>query len=268
MLEISYSALSVSDAAAICEVHRAAFPVEYLRWTIFCSREVHQYIADIIGESQTSRNKEHEFVGAFVECRLVGYAHFRRLPTSWHLNQIAVLPKYQGLGIGRQLVQIWLKRAIEEGFELVSLDVNSDNTRAVRWYQKVGLRVTSTSGIFECQLSPSKTSTERKHRARLVDWDQTVAWRNRYGFATLRFAWDGQLLDVGWLCNSLRISDDIPADVLEEAISSVPGLERVFLMSSRCTMHLRLLGRHWRRVAVMHRMEAPTSQLLIETRGS
>jgi ribosomal protein S18 acetylase RimI-like enzyme len=61
-------------------------------------------------------------------------------PRRGHLPQIAVLPEYQGKGIGRGLLDHSLRRLTAAGFETLSLIVSRANDRALRLYQGVGFQ--------------------------------------------------------------------------------------------------------------------------------
>ncbi len=58
---------------------------------------------------------------------------------SW-LDQLAVAPKSMGLGIGQALIQAAKNRSTGT----IHLDVNQDNIRAIRFYEKLGFMQKST----------------------------------------------------------------------------------------------------------------------------
>jgi ribosomal protein S18 acetylase RimI-like enzyme len=57
-----------------------------------------------------------------------------------HLPQIAVLPEYQGQGIGRGLLGYTLRQLAAGGFETLSLIVSRANHRALKLYQTTGFQ--------------------------------------------------------------------------------------------------------------------------------
>lgn len=261
---ITYRALDPSDAPEICSVHRAAFAHMNLERTIFCSRRVEQYISDIMLESTTSSKKLHEFVGASVGQELIGYAHFRRLTDSWHLNQIAVRPDYHARGIGRRFIELWHQRALDEGYESLSLDVEASNLRAVQWYHRLGMRVVSTSTIYEYPVTSRQNTARIKPKGELVNWENSIISRRRHGFTTLQVSFGGRVFRVGWLCNSLRIDEDTPEEVLDEALGLLPEVERVFLVSSRRSQMVIVHNRSWQRASTIFRMQSRTCDFLKE----
>lgn len=66
----------------------------------------------------------------------------RKAPASSHLQKIYVLPGFQGLHIGSFLFRhaISYIRSIHPEPCLMRLNVNRDNTRAVEFYQRMGMR--------------------------------------------------------------------------------------------------------------------------------
>lgn len=53
---------------------------------------------------------------------------------------MGVLDGYRGRGIGEQLLRRTLAHALEKGIYRVTLEARSDNTRAIRLYERVGFR--------------------------------------------------------------------------------------------------------------------------------
>lgn len=56
----------------------------------------------------------------------------------FYIDSIAVFPTYQGLGIGRMLIESMRDKAFSEGHERVGLLVDMDNPRAEVLYQSIG----------------------------------------------------------------------------------------------------------------------------------
>ncbi|WP_028581527.1 GNAT family N-acetyltransferase [Desulfogranum japonicum] len=51
---------------------------------------------------------------------------------------LALFPQVQGLGLGSKLIQFTMDRAAAKGFERVSLEADSANSRLIQWYQHAG----------------------------------------------------------------------------------------------------------------------------------
>ncbi len=262
MSDFEYRLLDPSYAAAVCDVHRAAFTPEQLIRTIYCSPRVQRYIADIMPNLAVSHTSPHEFVGAIHRGELVAYAHFRGLPASWHLNQLAVRPEYQGCGIGRRLVQIWRDRAALRGFDYLSLDVDASNTGALQWYRRLGFHDVEASHWYESLIVRSVETVSKPPRGKPVDWDETQESIRRYGFGIIRLEYGDRRFEVGWLWQSLRILASFPGVVLEDAIRLASGTERLFLICSWELPKVSSKGRTWRYAGTTIRMGARASDLL------
>ncbi len=87
----------------------------------------------------------NKYVAARVGDRLVGYAGIARLgrrpPFEYEIHTIGVDPAYQGLGIGRRLLESLLDFA---GDGVVYLEVRTDNAAAIALYESTGFE---TMGI-------------------------------------------------------------------------------------------------------------------------
>lgn len=84
-----------------------------------------------------------------------GFARFivRALPLSgvketedahYFISNIAVLPAYQGQGIGSQLLHDAEQTARAQGFAEIALTVDVDNARALALYERTGYRIVDT----------------------------------------------------------------------------------------------------------------------------
>lgn len=69
-------------------------------------------------------------------------------PQQGHLTQVAVLPAYQGQGIGRLLVRYSLAQLAMLRFDTLSLIVSRTNPRALRLYQTLGLQTVLPFPVF------------------------------------------------------------------------------------------------------------------------
>jgi ribosomal protein S18 acetylase RimI-like enzyme len=78
---------------------------------------------------------------------LRGMNEIKAPKNSLHINDIAVFPKYQGLGIGQQLVNFVIEEARKRHFSYVSLYVWADNISAIRFYEKLGFKIEKTAEV-------------------------------------------------------------------------------------------------------------------------
>ncbi len=72
---------------------------------------------------------------------LAGYAVLWILPPEAYLANIAVAPEFQGLGIGRMLMERVIEVSEKEGANYIVLEVRASNIKAQRLYKKFGFEV-------------------------------------------------------------------------------------------------------------------------------
>lgn len=80
---------------------------------------------------------------AFRGEQIVGYAYWRQqlFNPKMPLLSIAVADKYQGLGLGRALMELLIEGAKLRGMEGIELHVFKHNRRAIALYRKLGFEV-------------------------------------------------------------------------------------------------------------------------------
>jgi GNAT superfamily N-acetyltransferase len=81
--------------------------------------------------------------------RGIGFAVVTEIgPQQGHLAQVAVLPEYQGRGVGRWLLSYSLSRLTELHFDTFSLIVSRANHRALQMYQDMGFQSVLSFPVF------------------------------------------------------------------------------------------------------------------------
>ena len=85
--------------------------------------------------------------------KIVGQVNIGGLPRRMsHIAElsITVLKEYWGQGIGTELMNRAVSFAEKQGFDMIKLEVRSDNERAIRLYRKTGFEKTGTyPGYFK-----------------------------------------------------------------------------------------------------------------------
>ena len=80
--------------------------------------------------------------GYFVNGGIVAYLSFKLNESDMKIKDIAVLPEYQGHGIGSRLIDLVKEVAKREKFETVKLGFLYDISELRSWYEKRGFVVT------------------------------------------------------------------------------------------------------------------------------
>jgi len=65
-------------------------------------------------------------------------------PDEYFLAHLGVLPQFEGLGLGRQLLQWAEDRGRAAGLGKITLTVDADNVRAIRLYERAGFSISGT----------------------------------------------------------------------------------------------------------------------------
>lgn len=75
---------------------------------------------------------------AILDSHFVGYVVFYPEGDHFHLENVAILPEYGGLGIGKRLIDHVERSAEEKGYEAVELYTNEAMTENLAMYPKLG----------------------------------------------------------------------------------------------------------------------------------
>lgn len=73
---------------------------------------------------------------------VVGYVGIRFLPGEAHITTIAVHPQWRGRGLGKYILLMAIRRALQHPVRFVTLEVRASNRAAQRLYTDLGFRVT------------------------------------------------------------------------------------------------------------------------------
>ena len=70
----------------------------------------------------------------------------------YYINDMGVYAKFRGLGLGTRLFERIERSARKMGSKRTVLDVETDNTRAIELYERLGYRIESRSFIIEAKV--------------------------------------------------------------------------------------------------------------------
>lgn len=118
--------MTEADIDDVCQVEAASFPIPWSR--------------DAFVKEMTENNLAHYFV-AEVAGSAIGYAGMWLIWDGADVTNVAVLPEYQGLGIGTALVKGMADTVRASGAQTLMLEVRRSNTVAQHVYEKLGFVV-------------------------------------------------------------------------------------------------------------------------------
>ena len=114
-----------------------------------------------LGYSYRQRKQEEERTGELVVKYLEGSSH-EELPNprvaeitekieenEYYVMYLAVYPKFRRLGIGTKLFAVIEEEARKTGYNRVVFDVETDNTEAIKLYERLGYSIVSRSPVVE-----------------------------------------------------------------------------------------------------------------------
>ena len=88
------------------------------------------------------------FLVAQNEDKLLGYVGSYCLGGECAITNVAVFPEHKKTGVGTSLICELISRAKEQGLEQISLEVRTQNTPAVKFYEKLGFVTVGTRPSF------------------------------------------------------------------------------------------------------------------------
>ncbi|MDN3629216.1 GNAT family N-acetyltransferase [Vibrio lentus] len=71
----------------------------------------------------------------------IGLMCFKPYDNAYHIHLLIILPQYQGRTLGKEVMTLIHKRAMEEQREQVTLSSFRSNTRAISFYQALGYQI-------------------------------------------------------------------------------------------------------------------------------
>lgn len=81
----------------------------------------------------------------YQDANLVGYFSLAKCSDDeWELNNLAVLPEYRHLGIGKALVDYAISTVKNHGGNKISIGIIEENSTLKNWYLKLGFNHIST----------------------------------------------------------------------------------------------------------------------------
>lgn len=108
-------------------------------------------------------NREYYIVIAFLDNKPIGKAHMRWEAKGATLSDIAVEPSYQGRGFGSAIIAHCVNLALTEGKNIISLDVETHNHKALELYIRLGFSIQNACDYWKIDINQLPESW--KHRS-------------------------------------------------------------------------------------------------------
>jgi ribosomal-protein-alanine N-acetyltransferase len=91
-----------------------------------------------------NRSVCHIYLVRTSDCPVAGFCAFWLVFDEIHINNVAILPQFRGMGIGTTLLQHVLAEATRMGAKRATLEVRASNHAARRLYERLGFYVAAT----------------------------------------------------------------------------------------------------------------------------
>ncbi|VBB05824.1 ribosomal-protein-alanine acetyltransferase [Lucifera butyrica] len=123
MSEIRIRNMIAADIDAVVEVERQSFQTPWSRQAF---------------ESEILDNDLAHYLVVDDAGRVAGYAGMWLILDEAHVTNIAILPGYRSLGLGRRLLQVLIDYAKTQGAKSMTLEVRKSNAPAQNLYRELG----------------------------------------------------------------------------------------------------------------------------------
>jgi ribosomal-protein-alanine N-acetyltransferase len=122
--------MTEADIPTVLEIDRLSFPIPWsertYRFEISNNRASTMRVAVVLENGAE---------------RIIGYIGYWFIIDEAHVSTIAVHPDFRRMGVGDQLFRSALHSAVEDGAEIITLEVRVSNDGAVNLYRKYGFEI-------------------------------------------------------------------------------------------------------------------------------
>ena len=136
---LKFREATLNDIPVLCAIDEVCFPANQSQ-----SIERFQYLID---------GREYQLILALKNNQPIGKAHIRWQKDGATLSDIAILPAYQGKGLGTSLIAHCINLALSEGKPHLNLDVETHNLRALNLYTQLGFFIQNASDYWTISLN-------------------------------------------------------------------------------------------------------------------
>src|ERR1039458_6569292 len=143
------------DAVQIADLFCSGFRPEVAQLLVLGCKGASEYIRMQLASRVPSAESVY-FVAQSPD-GIIGAAELRRQPNKLFLNDIAVHHGYRGKGVGALLLSAAVRMSgVSSG--QIGLDVFHDNVRALQWYSRLGLAISTSAEFLE--IAPPSAADE------------------------------------------------------------------------------------------------------------
>lgn len=120
---------------------------EIAQYKSIYQQDVLELLSDVFGYPYNSEYLNTGFSEKYValfERKIIGFLEFAVLFQTAEIFMIAVHRDFQGIGVGKKLMEFCLSKLKEKDIKEVYLDVSVKNSRAINFYRSYGFYVVYT----------------------------------------------------------------------------------------------------------------------------
>lgn len=132
---LTFRKANMNDIPVLSAIDKACFPKHHVD-----SVERFQHIIE---------GREYQILIAIQNNKPIGKAHLRWQDKGATLSDIAILPTYQGKGLGTALITHCINLALIEGKPHLNLDVETHNLKALNLYSRLGFLIQNACDYWE-----------------------------------------------------------------------------------------------------------------------
>ncbi len=198
---IRIRAVQRQELGKMLRIFSEAIPSAELSRSIYLAPGVEAFLARLL--EHPGLHSHEQLWGADAEDgSLVAAAHTRLIGDYLHLNNYAVLPAFQGRGVGSRMMAHWHDLARAQRAKRLSLDVALDNAGARRHYAKFGF--IERARTHEYRLN-NPLDLAAAAGVQLQDWPFALASFQAYGFGRFHLALGAERCPVDLRAQTFRL---------------------------------------------------------------
>lgn len=115
--------MKISDIDSVIDIEKSSFPIPWTKGAFM---------------SELKGNMFARYCVVEIDGKVVGYGGMWLIMDEAHITNIAVLPEYRGMGIGKKIMGAMIKEVLKTNIRGMTLEVRPSNTVARALYKKFG----------------------------------------------------------------------------------------------------------------------------------